>query len=232
MNITRMGSVSSKGLTQEEYRTKLMGLFQLSRLSEEELAGQISQVTDGGYSISEEDQRQRKERAALSQRARDIVVNTVVGMTFDPNAQGFDNDKQRSFKTFLDYSGAPGAEEKNAQLHCLFTEGTPQEQKEYILRNLRESPYAHLTLEQANSMSDREVVDSFQKMLPLFFMLNEIDHMLSSGYLPFTPEEKKFLLGLKPTQDAIGLLQGRMNMIANPYYEIFHYERFTKVHAA
>lgn len=232
MNFTVMGSVSSKGLTQEEYRTKLMGLFQLSRLSEEELAGQISQVTDGGYSITEEDQRQRKERAALSQRARDIVVNTVVGMVFDPNAQGFDNNKQRSFKTFLDYSGAPGAEEKNARLHSLFTEGTPQEQKEYILRNLQESPYAHLTLEQANSMSDREVVDSFQKMLPLFFMLSEIDHMLSSGYLPFTLEEKEFLLDLKPTQDAIGLLQGRMNMIANPYYEIFHYERFTKVHAA
>ena len=232
MNFTKMGSVSSKGLTQEEYRTKLMGLFQLSRLSDEELAGQISQVTDGGYSITEEDQRQREERAALSQRARDIVVNTVVGMTFDPNAQGFDNDKQRSFKTFLDYSGAPGAEEKNAQLHRLFTAGTPQEQKEYILRNLRQSRYAHLTLEQANSMSDREVVDSFQEMLPLFFMLSEIDHMLSLGYLPFTSEEKKFLLGLKPTQDAIGLLQGRMNMIANPYYEIFHYERFTKVHAA
>ena len=232
MNFTVMGSVSSKGLTQEEYRTKLMGLFQRSRLSEEELAGQISQVTDGGYSITEEDQRQREERAALSQRARDIVVNTVVGMAFDPNAQGFDGDKQRSFKTFLDYSGAPGAEEKNAQLHRLFTEGTPQEQKEYILRNLRKSQYAHLTLEQANSMSDREVVDSFQKMLPLFFMLNEIDHMLSSGYLPFTPEEKELLLDLKPTQDAIGLLQGRMNMIANPYYEIFHYERFTKVHAA
>ena len=232
MNFTVMGSVSSKGLTQEEYRTKLMGLFQRSRLSEEELAGQISQVTDGGYSITEEDQRQREERAALSQRARDIVVNTVVGMVFDPNAQGFDNNKQRSFKTFLDYSGAPGAEEKNAQLHRLFKEGTPQEQKEYILRNLRDSPYAHLTLEQANSMSDREVVDSFQEMLPLFFMLSEIDHMLSLGYLPFTPEEKKFLLGLKPTQDAIGLLQGRMNMIANPYYEIFHYERFTKVHAA
>ena len=102
-----------------------MGLFQLSRLSEEELAGQISQVTDGGYSITEEDQRQREERAALSQRARDIVVNTVVGMNFDPNAQGFDGDKQRSFKTFLDYSGAPGAEEKNAQLHRLFTVGTP-----------------------------------------------------------------------------------------------------------
>ena len=232
MNFTKMGSVSSKGLTQEEYRTKLMGLFQLSRLSDEELAGQISQVTDGGYSITEEDQRQREERAALSQRARDIVVNTVVGMTFDPNAQGFDNDKQRSFKTFLDYSGALGAEEKNAQLHRLFTAGTPQEQKEYILRNLRQSRYAHLTLEQANSMSDREVVDSFQEMLPLFFMLSEIDHMLSLGYLPFTSEEKKFLLGLKPTQDAIGLLQGRMNMIANPYYEIFHYERFTKVHAA
>ena len=233
MNFTLMGFKNpSTGLTRDTYRAKLMGLFQLSPLSVEKLAGQISQVTDGGYSITEEDQRQREERAALSQRARDIVVNTVVGMVFDPNAQGFDNNKQRSFKTFLDYSGAPGAEEKNAQLHCLFTEGTPQEQKEYILRNLQESPYAHLTLEQANSMSDREVVDSFQKMLPLFFMLGEIDHMLSLGYLPFTSEEKKFLLDLKPTQDAIGLLQGRMNMIANPYYEIFHYERFTKVHAA
>ena len=233
MNFTLMGFKNpSTGLTRDTYRAKLMGLFQLSPLSEEKLAGQISQVTDGGYSITEEDQRQREERAALSQRARDIVVNTVVGMEFDPNAQGFDGNKQRSFKTFLDYSGAPGAEEKNAQLHSLFTEGTPQEQKEYILRNLRESPYAHLTLEQANSMSDREVVDSFQKMLPLFFMLGEIDHMLSLGYLPFTPEEKEFLLDLKPTQDAIGLLQGRMNMIANPYYEIFHYERFTKVHAA
>ena len=233
MNFTLMGFKNpSTGLTRDTYRAKLMGLFQLSPLSVEKLAGQISQVTDGGYSITEEDQRQREERAALSQRARDIVVNTVVGMEFDPNAQGFDGNKQRSFKTFLDYSGAPGAEEKNAQLHSLFTEGTPQEQKEYILRNLRESPYAHLTLEQANSMSDREVVDSFQKMLPLFFMLGEIDHMLSLGYLPFTPEEKELLLDLKPTQDAIGLLQGRMNMIANPYYEIFHYERFTKVHAA
>ena len=234
MNFTLMGFKNpSTGLTRDTYRAKLMGLFQLSPLSEEKLAGQISQVTDGGYSITEEDQRQREERAALSQRARDIVVNTVVGMELDPNAQGFDGNKQRSFKTFLDYSGAPGAEKKNAQLHRLFTGGTPQEQKEYILRNLRESPYAHLTLEQANSMSDREVVDSFQKMLPLFFMLGEIDHMLSSGgYLPFTPGEKEFLLGLKPTQDAIGLLQGRMNMIANPYYEIFHYERFTKVHAA
>ena len=233
MNFTLMGFKNpSTGLTRDTYRAKLMGLFQLSKLSAEELAGQISQVTDGGYSITEEDQRQREERAALSQRARDIVVNTVVGMEFDPNAQGFDGNKQRSFKTFLDYSGAPGAEEKNARLHSLFTEGTPQEQKEYILCNLQESPYAHLTLEQANSMSDREVVDSFQKMLPLFFMLGEIDHMLSLGYLPFTPEEKELLLDLKPTQDAIGLLQGRMNMIANPYYEIFHYERFTKVHAA
>lgn len=232
MNFTLMGPKNpSTGLTRETYRAKLMGLFQLSRLSEEELAGQISQVTDGGYSITEEDQRQREERAALSQRARDIVVNTVVGMNLDPNARGFDAERQRSFNTFLDYSGAPGAEEKNAQLHRLFTKGTPQEQKEYIIRNLRESPYAHLTLEQANSMSDREVVDSFQKMLPLFFMVGEIDSMLSHGYLPFTPEEKEFLLGLKPTQDAFGLLQGRMNMIANPYYEIFHYERFTKVHA-
>lgn len=232
MNFTLMGPNNpSTGLTRETYRAKLMGLFQLSRLSEEALAGQISQATDGGYSITEEDQRQREERAALSQRARDIVVNTVVGMAFDPNAQGFHADKQRSFKTFLDYSGAPGAEEKNAQLHRLFTEGTPQEQKEYLIRNLRESPYAHLTLEQANSMSDREVVDSFQKMLPLFFMLNEIDSMLSRGYLPFTPADKEFLLGLKLTQDAVGLLQGRMNMIANPYYEILHYERFTKVDA-
>lgn len=232
MNFTLMGSNNpSTGLTRETYRAKLMGLFQLSRLSEEELAGQISQATDGGYSITEEDQRQREERAALSQRARDIVVNTVVGMELDPNAKGFHADKQRSFQTFLDYSGAPGAEEKNAQLHSLFTKGTPQEQKEYIIRSLRESPYTHLTLEQANSMSDREVVDSFQKMLPLFFMLNEIDSMLSHEYLPFTPEEKEFLLGLKLTQDAVGLLQGRMNMIANPYYEILHYERFTKVDA-
>ena len=232
MNFTKMGDNNpSTGLTRETYRAKLMGLFQLSRLSEEVLAGQISQATDGGYSITEEDQRQREERAALSQRARDIVVNTVVGMAYDPNAQGFGSDKLRSFQTFLDYSDAPGAEEKNAQLHRLFTEGTPQEQKEYLIRNLRESPYAHLTLEQANSMSDREVVDSFQKMLPLFFMLGEIDSMLSRGYFPFTPEDKEFLLGLKPTQDAIGLLQSRMNMIANPYYEILHYERFTKVHA-
>ena len=232
MNFTELVSKNpSRGLTRETYRAKLMGLFQLSRLSEEVLAGQISQATDGGYSITEEDQRQREERAALSQRARDIVVNTVVGMELDPNAKGFDSEKQRSFQTFLDYSGAPGAEEKNAQLHRLFTEGTPQEQKEYFIRNLRESPYAHLTLEQANSMSDREVVDSFQKMLPLFFMLGEIDSMLSRGYLPFTPEDKEFLLGLKPTQDAIGLLQSRMNMIANPYYEILHYERFNKVDA-
>lgn len=232
MNFTELVSKNpSRGLTRETYRAKLMGLFQLSRLSEEALAAQISQVTDGGYSITEEDQRQREERAALSQRARDIVVNTVVGMALDPNAQGFAPDKQRSFKAFLDYSGAPGAEEKNAQLHRLFTKGTPQEQKEYLIRNLRESPYAHLTLEQANSMSDREVVDSFQKMLPLSFMIGEIDSMLSRGYFPFTPEEKEFLLGLKPTQDAIGLLQSRMNMIANPYYEIFHDERFTKVDA-
>ena len=46
-----------KGLTRETYRAKLMGLFWLSRLSGEELASQISQVTDGGYSITEEDQR-------------------------------------------------------------------------------------------------------------------------------------------------------------------------------
>ena len=218
MNFTLMASKSpSKGLTRETYRAKLMGLFQLSRLSEEALAGQISQVTDGGYSITEEDQRQREERAALSQRARDIAVDTVVGMELDPNAQGFGGDKQRSFRAFLDYSGAPGAEEKNAQLHRLFTEGTPQEQKEYLIRSLRESPYAHLTLEQTNSMSDREVVDSFQKMLPLSFMIGEIDSMLSRGYFPFTPEEKEFLVGLKRTQDSIGLLHILMDMIADPY---------------
>ena len=70
MNFTLMGFKNpSTGLTRDTYRAKLMGLFQLSPLSEEKLAGQISQVTDGGYSITEEDQRQREERAALSQRA-------------------------------------------------------------------------------------------------------------------------------------------------------------------
>lgn len=58
MNFTMVASKNpGKGLTPEKYRGKLMGLFQISRLSGEELAGQISQVTDGVYSITEEDQR-------------------------------------------------------------------------------------------------------------------------------------------------------------------------------
>lgn len=58
MNFALMASKNpGKGLTRETYRAKLMGLFWLSRLSGEELTSQISQVTDGGYSITEEDQR-------------------------------------------------------------------------------------------------------------------------------------------------------------------------------
>ena len=58
MNFALVASKNpGKGLTPEKYRAKLVGLFQLSRLSGEELAGQISQVTDGGCSITEEDQR-------------------------------------------------------------------------------------------------------------------------------------------------------------------------------
>lgn len=199
-----------------------------------------------GYTITAQDVAERESRRAISEIARNNLFahfHRITALKDYPEGQSI----ERGLDMVFDYSDGPGAEANNERARLLFAKqevtsaegkttysypnSTIEQRTEWIkerLDRLFETDFSKLY-----TMTDRDVAENFTKMYPMFIMLVEGGDNLGSMNgevfdLPQSYLDKMAELKWQH-QGVMGAIKNRFECIANPSYEIFHYERIKPV---
>ena len=240
----------TKGQTERESFDQLATMFPTKPGNQKVILDAIRLVRPD-YTITPEDEAQRKERRQISQTARDNMFHFLHFSASlkeeSPTPEQIANPKSythmaRGFDMLFDFNIGPEAEAHNQKIKKLFmmdgtdayVDSTIEERtevmKEFIDRQLQTdfSKLFHL--------SDRELAENFPKLYPLYVLTMEGGDGFASKNgkdynLPQEYQEK--LTALKErNQGAFSDMKARFEAIANPNYEIFHYERMHSKNSA
>lgn len=196
--------------TMEQYRENLEPILEMANLTHERLGEIIKEEVPDFVQPPVEEWRPRER---LSKQALEFMIHAAFNeTTMDTRYMNKVN------RALLDFSGTPEAEATNQQVKELFTKGTKEEQRNYVMG------YAKSLLEQdteqLRTMSDEEVVRNAAKLKRDSNFVAAVKGFMADGELGLNDSDMAILERLSKKRSQFARPIARLEVISDPYYAV------------
>ena len=214
--------------TQKEFQKELQKFILISKLSEKEMTETI-QATLPGYTVTEQDRAQKKQRAQLSKRMRDTMTQylkdynkTHVERRKTPRVQ-LDRALADDTLLLLPHPEQNGEYERR---YDILVNGTAEKKNELLFDALHEAKQGY-TREKLMKLTDEEIVADFENLYRLQKYASAAVYLSEMKDLGLSKEQRKELLDFeREFCDVASLAFCRAKAISEPSYDLLHPDRF------
>ena len=204
--------------------------FRLLGPSPEAIAQKVGEVLPDGYPIPPKDDParvQRRERTQLMQQKFVSVLTAMYQRKQDrPDMDGY--GFPRNITMVLNHL-CPDEKTYDELRNTMLT-GTPREKAIAVLEAINSVQDELKRLEDLplSTITDQQIAENFESLFKMGQVTEQLEALANNNNLAFTPEERKWLVGLEQRYGAAGFSTfTRAEVIASPYYELFPSERFS-----
>ena len=204
--------------------------FRLLGPSPEAIAQKVGEVLPDGYPIPPKDDPARVQRRERTQLMKQKFVSVLTAMYQrkqdrpDMDGYGF----PRSITMVLNHL-CPDEKTYDELRNTMLT-GTPREKAIAVLEAINSVQDELKRLEDLplSTITDQQIAENFESLFKMGQVTEQLEALANNNNLAFTPEERKWLVGLEQRYGAAGFSTfNRAEVIASPYYELFPSERFS-----
>lgn len=235
-------------LSREEAYAQLKSFYYLEDEPYLNVLEEVIRETEPDFRITRADRSEtvRAQRRQTMNSAQDTIINYLLDKSatnVSPLLRGLD----RPYGAFISYGGTEEAAANNRRLLELVEENNSEKLSDYFytetLAAVRTIQESNFTAESAFTMSDEELVNMMEQIMPAYERVMELQSIISAAkggrqsekipvpgqpgeffdqaYPFFVMSEERInqLSSFKPMMDQLSIAKSRLDLIASPYYE-------------